>query len=281
MIFGIIMSMAILCIIAIISAIFQNAEYKGNKIKNELKRERILDCLPGINCGVCGYSDCASYALAVAKGKAAGNACVPGGTATSQSIGVLLGNEELNSISMRAQVMCSASNDSVRRKYIYEDGAQDCLAAMKLAGGDKGCRFACVGLGSCVRACPFGAISIKNGVAFVDYRLCNGCGTCVASCPKGIIKLIPYDAYHWVGCASKDNANKIAHNCKVGCTGCGICVKACPENGITISGNVATINYDKCTGCGMCYSVCPEGVIWRSDIVGSDGLVFTKGTKKH
>jgi len=37
---------------------------------------------------------------------------------------------------------------------------------------------------------------------------------------------------------------------------------------------------NKCTGCGMCFAVCPEGVIWRSDIVGADGLIFTKGDKK-
>jgi len=281
MIFGIIMSMAILCIIAIFAAVFQNAEYSGSKIKNELKREQILDCLPGSNCGVCGYGDCASYALAVAKGKASANSCVPGGASVAQSIGVLLGNEEENGATMRAQVMCSGSNNSTRQKYIYDDGAMDCLAEMKLGGGDKGCRYACVGLGNCMRACPFDAISIKNGVAYVDYKVCTGCGTCVEACPKGIIKLIPYDAYHWVGCASKDSANRARYNCKVGCTGCGLCVKSCPEKAISVTNNVASINYDKCTGCGMCYSVCPEGIIWRSDIVGADGLVFTKGTKKH
>ena len=70
------------------------------------------------------------------------------------------------------------------------------------------------------------------------------------------------------------------YNCRVGCTGCGICQKVCPEHGIEIQGNIATINFDKCTGCGMCYSVCPEGVIWRADIVGADGLIFTKGDKR-
>ncbi|MBQ3528021.1 MAG: RnfABCDGE type electron transport complex subunit B [Clostridia bacterium] len=281
MIFGIIMSMAILCIIAIVAAVFQNAEYNGNKIKHELKRERILECLPGSNCGVCGHSDCASYALAVAKGNASANACVPGGASVAQSIGVILGNEEDNAVSMRAQVMCSGSNSYARAKYIYEDGAADCLAEMKLGGGDKGCRYACVGLGNCKRACPFDAISIKNGVAYVDYRLCTGCGTCVEACPKGIIKLIPYDAYHWVGCASRDGIGKSNYNCKVGCTGCGICVKSCPEKAISVSNNIASINYEKCTGCGMCYSVCPEGIIWRSDIEGADGLVFNMGTRKH
>lgn len=280
MVFGIVIAVAVLCIVALLCAVFQNAHYSGEQIENELKREKILDCLPGDNCGVCGRGDCAAFALDVANGKVSPAACTPGGEVTAQAIGVILGEDERNTVRMRAQVMCSGSDNTSRRKYIYDDGAEDCLAEMKLGGGNKGCRFACVGLGNCAKACPFGAISVENGTAVVDYRLCIGCGKCVSACPKHIIKLIPYDAYYWVGCSSKESAARERYNCKVGCTGCGMCQKACPENAITISGNIAEINYDKCSGCGMCYSVCPEGIIWRSDIVGADGLIFSKGQKR-
>ena len=280
MIFGIIISVAILCVIALVAACLQNIEYSSSRIKNELKREKILDCLPGTNCGACGYGDCASLALAIVNGNAMSSACMVGGASCSQSIGVILGNEDRNTYRMRAQVMCSGTNDTTRKKYIYDDGAADCLAEMKLSGGNKGCRYACVGMGNCTKVCPSGAISVKKGTAFVDYRLCTGCGNCVTACPKHIIKLIPYDSYYWVGCSSKDIAARERFNCKVGCTGCGTCEKVCPEKAIDITGNIASINYDKCTGCGMCFNVCPEGVIWRSDIIGADGLIFTKGDKK-
>ena len=280
MVFGIIISVAIICVIALVASVLSNIEYSGPRIKKELKREKILDCLPGDNCGACGYGDCASLAMAIVNGKASPAACTPGGASTAQAVGVILGTEDRNKIRMRAQVLCSGTNDTTKRKYIYDDGAEDCLAEMKLGGGYKGCRFACVGLGNCMKACPFGAISIKNGTAFVDYKLCTGCGSCVSACPKHIIKLVPYDAYYWVGCASRDTAAKERQNCRVGCTGCGVCRKVCPENAIDIQGNIATVLYDKCTGCGMCFAVCPEGVIWRSDIVGADGLIFTKGEKK-
>lgn len=281
MLFGIIVVVAILCVVALVAAILQNAEYSGSNIKKEIKREKVLDCLPGDNCGACGRSSCASLALDIVNGKASSSACIPGGASTAQAVGVIMGNEDRNTVRMRAQVMCSGTNETTRKKYVYDDGAADCLAEMKLGGGYKGCRYACVGLGNCAKACPFGAISIKNGTAFVDYKLCTGCGSCIGACPKHIIKLIPYDAYYWVGCASKDNAAKERYNCKVGCTGCGVCERVCPEKAIVIQGNMASINYDKCSGCGMCFSVCPEGVIWRSDIVGADGLIFTKGDKKH
>ena len=247
--------------------------------KNEVA-EQINECLPGANCGGCGFSGCAALAEAISAGEAKVTQCTVGGAEVAEKIAEIMGVEAASAVRMRAQVMCSGSDATTRRKYIYDDGAADCLAEMKLGGGYKGCRYACVGLGNCAKACPFGAISIKNGTAVVDYRLCTGCGNCVTACPKHIIKLIPYDAYYWVGCASKDTAARERYNCMVGCTGCGTCQKACPENGIEIIGNVATINYDKCTGCGMCFAVCPEGVIWRSDIVGSDGLIFTKGKKK-
>lgn len=279
MLFGIIIFAAILCLVALLVAVLQNIEYSEDRVRAELKREKILDCLPGDNCGVCGRGDCASLALDIVNGKASPAACSPGGEATAQAIGVILGNEDRSAVRMRAQVMCSGSNETAKQKYIYDDGASDCLAEMRLGGGYKGCRYACIGLGNCKKACPFGAISIKNGTASVDYRLCTGCGNCIDACPKHIIKLIPYDSYYWVGCSSRDCAESEKSNCRVGCTGCGVCENICPERAVEIDGNIATIDYNRCSGCGMCFSVCPEGVIWRSDIVGSDGLIFTKGDK--
>lgn len=279
MFIGIIISVALICVFALLTAILQTNQYSGAKIQNEIKREKVLDCLPGLNCGTCGYSDCASFALAVVNGKALPSVCAPGGAQTAQTISVILGNEDRSGVRMRAQVMCSGTDVTTRPKYIYDDGAEDCLAKMKLGGGNKGCRYACVGMGNCVKACPFGAIKVINGTAFVDYKLCTGCGKCISSCPKHIIRLIPYDTYYWVGCVSRDTAAKERYYCKVGCTGCGICKNVCPNGAIDIQGNIATINYEKCSGCGVCFSSCPEGIIWRADTVGADGLVFTKGRK--
>ena len=147
---------------------------------------------------------------------------------------------------------------NIRKKYIYESGAEDCLAASKLGGGDKMCKYACVGLGSCAAACPFDAISVKDGVANVEYTKCNGCGMCVSACPKGIIKLIPYDTYNWVGCMSREIGRRSAEGCLSGCTGCGECLRVCPENAIVLQkSRLAEIDYTKCSGCGMCFSVCP------------------------
>ena len=46
----------------------------------------------------------------------------------------------------------------------------------------------CTGCESCVSTCPFGALSMKDGVAVVDEK-CTFCGACVDVCPVSAITL--------------------------------------------------------------------------------------------
>ena len=39
------------------------------------------------------------------------------------------------------------------------------------------------------------------------------------------------------------------------------CAKNCEADAITVSGNLAAIDYAKCTGCGKCAEVCTTGCI--------------------
>ncbi len=45
----------------------------------------------------------------------------------------------------------------------------------------------CTGCEMCVDACPYEAISLKNGKAWVNDVLCEGCGTCSATCVRQAI----------------------------------------------------------------------------------------------
>ena len=242
--------------------------------KNEVA-EQINECLPGANCGGCGFSGCAALAEAISAGEAKVTQCTVGGAEVAEKIAEIMGVEAASAVRMRAQVMCSGTHELARKKYVYE-GVADCVAAAKIGGGDKLCPNGCVGLGTCVAACPFDAITVEDGVAVVDYTKCKGCGVCANVCPKGIIKLIPFDSKHWVGCMS-DNVGKITRQvCDVGCIACKICEKNCPTGAITVDNCMAHIDYSKCTGCDICVDKCPRHIIWSGEVQGKLGLVIKR-----
>ncbi len=151
--------------------------------------EAVEEALPGANCGGCGYAGCASAALAIATHKAEANICVGGGPEITEAVSEVMGVEVVYREPDLSLVDCTYGTDTAELKFAY-DGVQDCRAAVLLAGGPKVCEIGCLGLGSCVKACPFGAIEIgEDHLPKVDPVLCTGCGNCVTACPKDIIHL--------------------------------------------------------------------------------------------
>lgn len=230
-------------------------------VKTDERVPLVRDLLPGANCGGCGYSGCDALAAAIVEGTAPCNACTVGGTEAAKGIAAIMGTDAGESRRMRAQVMCSGTNDVALKKYVYE-GARDCLAASRLAGGDKLCSYGCLGLGSCVTACKFDAIRVKDGVAEVNAERCTGCSACVNTCPKQLIRLVPYDAPHFVACMSHEKGAAVNKACKAGCIGCGICAKTCEAGAVTVRNFLAEIDYSKCNNCGKCIEKCPKHVMY-------------------
>jgi len=149
----------------------------------------IADALPGANCGGCGYAGCAASAEAIAAGKAPVNACVVGGLEVAQAIGEIMGQKVEAREPEFSWTSCSYGVDKADSIYSY-NGAMDCNAAVMLYGGSKLCPIGCIGLGTCVKACQFGALSIgDNNLPVVNQERCVGCGACVDACPKHIITL--------------------------------------------------------------------------------------------
>ena len=247
-------------------------------VKTNPRVESIAELLPGANCGGCGYASCHALAEAIERGEAKTNACRATSEDNIKKISAIMGVEAEASVKMRAQVMCSGTRDNVRLKFIYE-GPKDCLAAVKLGGGNKVCLNGCLGYGSCVEKCSFDAIKVIDGVARVNSGKCTGCGACVSACPKNIIKLIPYDSPYWVGCMSVDNGKQTVKNCDVGCIGCRICEKNCEAGAIKIENFVASIDYGKCTGCGVCAMKCPRHIIRTNNVEGHEKKVLEKVMK--
>ena len=231
------------------------------KVEVDEKEEAVLGVLPGNNCGGCGYPGCSGLAAAIAKGEAAVNACPVGGEAVGKKVAAIMGVEAGESIRMTAFVRCAGDSERAALNYEYT-GVEDCSMIKYVPdGGAKSCNHGCLGYGNCAKACPFGAISVRNGVAVVDKEKCKACGKCIAACPKKLIELIPYDAKIAVVCSSCDKGPVTMKACTAGCIGCGLCVKACPVGAVTVDAFHAHIDQSKCTGCGACKEKCPKKAI--------------------
>lgn len=221
----------------------------------------VADVLPGANCGGCGYAGCSDCAAAMVAGEAAPNACKAGGDSVTQAAAAILGISATAAERDIAKIFCRGAHGAAERKFIYS-GVPDCRAAMQVSGGDKSCSYGCLGLGTCVAACPFGALSMgDDGLPVVDERFCTGCGTCVSVCPRHIPQLIKETQKAATLCSSHDLGKIVKAICSVGCIGCGKCKKACPEKAITITKFLSIVDHEKCNGCGKCFEKCPTGVI--------------------
>lgn len=271
------------------------------------KISQILGVLPNANCGACGYPGCSGFARAVAEGKANVSGCIPGGPKVAHAVADILGVSAGTSDPLMAVVHCKGGNKEATNRATY-NGIEDCYAASIVGNGSKVCQDGCLGLGTCVKICPFNAIYInKNGVAVVDSEKCTGCGKCIKACPRKIISLIPVVHKIYLACSNHDRGAKVKKYCSVGCTACTLCVKATSSGAISMESNLPVLDYTKsenfipaankcpsecfvdlvsvrpkanidtkCDGCGACVSSCPV----PGTITGEKGLRHTIDKEK-
>ena len=222
---------------------------------------KVRECLPGANCGGCGFAGCDDYAAnLVADETMPCNKCAPGGAAAAEAIAAVLGRDAGSSEPQVAQVMCNGVCGKSKTILDWQ-GLQSCKGAKGWFSTPNACMYGCIGLGDCVNACEFNAIGVVDGVARVNRDECVACGSCAAVCPQSIIKLVPKKNKVHVLCSSTDKGAVARKNCDNACIGCMKCVKACNFDAIHVENNVASIDYDKCKSCGMCVTQCPVGAL--------------------
>ncbi len=246
--------------IGLIAAAALGVAAKKFAVEIDPRELEILDVLPGVNCGACGYPGCSGYAKGVAEGKASPTLCSPGGATTLAGIAAILGIEATAAEPQVAVVCCQGDNTRARLKYRYL-GLTDCNAAQKIADGPKTCPTGCLGLGSCEKSCPFGAIEMTSeSLAVINRDKCTGCTKCVGVCPRLVIKMTPRKSTVHVLCNSTDKGALVRGYCDIGCIGCHICKKTVPE-AYAVETFLAKVDYDNDASAADAIAKCPTKCI--------------------
>lgn len=224
----------------------------------------VEDILPKGQCGACGFAGCAKYAEAVVEDEdVPPNLCVPGKAAVAAKVAELTGKKAEATEPKYAHLKCRGTKTAAVMAARYE-GVRDCAAAKLIQGGPKGCKYGCIGFGNCVKACPFGALSMgADGLPVVDKAICTGCGKCVSICPQAILTLQSFEAPVQVECSSHDKGPVAKKLCQNACIGCGLCMRSCEHGAIRIDRFAAVVDQEICRKCDnpVCLAKCPTKAI--------------------
>jgi len=239
------------------------------KVQGNPVVDRVRDRLPSANCGACGYAGCTAYAEAVVeRADVPTNLCIPGGAGVAKAVAELTG-KDAGAVQDRIVVMTCHGTSAYAKEEAEYAGIPTCAAAALVFGGPRACKNGCLGLGDCVKACPFDALFLNpGGIAQVKPETCTGCGVCVATCPKDLFRLYPRSRRIELACKAVDKASVVRSTCMVGCTTCRKCVSKCPAGAIEWNGRTILLDHEKCLaygpGCNeACVDICPTNILHR------------------
>ncbi|NCC24126.1 MAG: Fe-S cluster domain-containing protein [Deltaproteobacteria bacterium] len=239
---------------------------KALYVEEDPRVEVVLDALPGANCGGCGFAGCEAYAIAVLNDPDVPPnkccACSPDAVARVASLTGKAAGDAEPKVAFRR---CVKIEGKVARKFEYA-GIMSCAAAKMILDGPDACKYSCLGFGDCVRACPFDAMWIEDGLVHIAPAKCTSCGTCVRTCPNSILELIPKRARVMVFCSSQDKGKAVKDVCEAGCISCGACIKKCPAECITMIDERIHIDHKACLAFGpscqeVCVEKCPRNIL--------------------
>jgi RnfABCDGE-type electron transport complex B subunit len=219
---------------------------KRLKVEEDPLVTQILELLPGLNCGACGFSGCKAFARSLVSNRTL-ILCRPAGEEVSKRIAALLNLEMKEATSLKAVVRCGADLNQKKNSGEYS-GPQSCIFA-NIVGAALDCKYGCLGFGDCVEICPTKAISMDNKKVYIDIKKCIGCGRCSKACPRNLFELLSYkegESIYFVACSNKEKTSFVRRVCKRGCIACGLCTRV-EDSPFYLKDNLSYLNYQKAT----------------------------------
>jgi electron transport complex protein RnfB len=283
----IIQAVILMGVLGLLFSIFLGFANKRFHVETDPRVGKLEEVLPGVNCGGCGYPSCSAYAEAIVTQGEEVDLCVVGGEETTAEVARVMGVEVANEDKEKlvAVVFCQGDSEAAAFPGEYE-GIPDCAAAVYSQDVAKRCKYGCIGLGSCVKSCPFDAIHLsETGIPYVDAEKCTACGNCVAACPRDLIELHPLRYDSFVYCKSQDPAAVARKVCKKACIACSICVKAAAKDdnpeAVQMNGNLAVVNTENYTAKPEYGEKCPtDAYSTRKNIVNHEKVLARERAKR-
>ena len=133
---NVIYAVAVLFIMGIVFAILLGVAAKVFAVEVDERVPLVRECLPGANCGGCGFPGCDGLAAAIVEGRAPVNGCPVGGAAAAEKIAKVLGVEVAAGDRQVAHVYCNGGcNAKDKANYAGSAGLQRCNACSKRPEG--------------------------------------------------------------------------------------------------------------------------------------------------
>jgi len=86
----IVIAIAILGGLGLVFGLVLAAASRVFHVETDPRLDKLNECLPGANCGGCGYPGCGGYAEAVLKGEAPVGQCAAGGNECAQTMAAIM-----------------------------------------------------------------------------------------------------------------------------------------------------------------------------------------------